>query len=537
MPATENGARAVPNTALAGSTGGTPGPASSAEDAELLAALGYQQRFDRKVSTWANFALGFVYLSPLVGVVSLFAVGLSTAGGPSIFWIAIVGLGQFLVALVFGEVVSQFPLAGGLYQWVRRLWNGRYAWFTAWIYICCITIGITSTALFSSDFVASLFAGTADRPGVTSTPGQRLLIAVAITAVCLVLNSFGTRTLALISKIGLAAELIGIILVGLYLLVFERHNSLSMFFDSGGIDHNGSYLGAFMAASLVGLFLYYGFEACGEVAEEVPDPARSIPRAMQLTVVVGGLAAIFAFAGYALAAPDLPSILAGKDANPIPAILQNSIGTVGTKLVLVVTLTSFLAGVMSQQVAASRIVFSFARDDMFPGAHLFSKVSRRHRVPLNSLVAVNIAPLLLFVFVYYSPDSLVKIAAFQVLAGYAAFQMVVLAALRMRLRGWRPAGAWTLGRWGLTVNAAALVYGVLAMVLLALPTGDADTPFVDRWIALIGFLIVSAVGLVYLLAAKPERKSTAPEGDALEVAERLRNRAAGITSMAEGKSA
>lgn len=222
--------------------------------------------------------------------------------------------------------------------------------------------------------MASLFVGTADRPGVTSTPGRRLLIAVAITAVCLVLNSFGTRTLALISKIGLAAELIGIILVGLYLLVFERHNSLSMFFDSGGIDHNGSYFGAFMAASLVGLFLYYGFEACGEVAEEVPDPARSIPRAMQLTVVVGGLAAIFAFVGYALAAPDLPSILAGKDANPIPAILQNSIGTVGTKLVLVVTLTSFLAGVMSQQAAASRIVFSFARDDMFPGAHL------RHRI-------------------------------------------------------------------------------------------------------------------------------------------------------------
>ncbi|MFK4274492.1 amino acid permease, partial [Streptomyces milbemycinicus] len=107
---------------------------SSAEDAELLAALGYEQRFDRKVSLWANFALGFVYLSPLVGIVSLFALGLSTAGGPSVFWIAIVGAGQFLVALVFGEVVSQFPLAGGLYQWVRRLWNGRYAWFNAWTY-------------------------------------------------------------------------------------------------------------------------------------------------------------------------------------------------------------------------------------------------------------------------------------------------------------------------------------------------------------------------------------------------------------------
>ncbi|SED10329.1 Amino acid transporter [Amycolatopsis tolypomycina] len=517
---------AVSRTAPASPDG--TAPVSSREDAELLAALGYQQRFDRKVSLWANFALGFVYLSPLVGVVSLFAVGLSTAGGPSIFWIVIVGLGQLLVALVFGEVVSQFPLAGGLYQWSRRLWNGRYAWFTAWIYIACITIGITSTALFSSDFVASLFGGTSAEPGVTSTPGQRLVIAIAVTAVCLLCNSFGTRTLAVISKIGLAAELIGIVLVGLYLLIFQRHNSISIFFSTSGVNHPGSYLGAFLAASLVGLFLFYGFEACGEVAEEVPNPARSIPRAMQLTVVVGGVAALFAFAGYALAAPDLGSILSGQDTNPIPAILQSSIGLVGTKLVLIVALTSFIAGVLSQQAAASRIVFSFARDDMFPGARIFSKVTARHRVPMNALLAVNVLPVLIFVFVYFSPDSLVRIVAFQVLAGYLAFQMVVLAALRMRLKGWRPAGAWTLGRYGLVVNVAALVYGVLAMILLAAPTGDASTSFVDRWIALIGFLIVSAVGLVYLLAAKPDRKSTAPEGDAIEIAARLRDRAASV---------
>ncbi len=531
MSATENAARAVKGSASAS----PQGPVSSREDAELLAALGYEQRFDRKVSLWGNFALGFVYLSPLVGVVSLFAVGLSAAGGPSIFWIVVIGLGQLLVALVFGEVVSQFPLAGGLYQWSRRLWNGRYAWFTAWTYICCITIGITSTALFSSDFVASLFGGTAEEPGISSSPGQRLVIAVAVTLVCLVCNSFGTRTLALISKIGLAAELIGIILVGLYLLIFQRHNSVSIFFEGIGTGDGGGYLGAFLGASLVGLFLYYGFEACGEVAEEVPNPARSIPKAMQLTVVVGGLAALFAFAGYALAAPDLQSIIAGQDANPIPAILQASLGTVGTKIVLAVAITSFIAGVMSQQAAASRIVFSFARDDMFPGSRLFSRVTRKHRAPRNALLAVNVAPLLIFVFVYFSPDSLVRIAAFQVLAGYAAFQLVVLAALRMRLKGWRPAGAWTLGRSGLAVNIAALVYGVLAMILLAAPTGDADTPFVDRWIALIGFLVVSAVGLVYLLVAKPERKSTAPEGDAIEIAERLRARAARMAVTAERK--
>ncbi|NUP45455.1 MAG: amino acid permease, partial [Streptomyces sp.] len=87
MSTTENEAHAAPRSNRLGPSGGTATPVSSAEDAALLAALGYEQKFDRKVSLWANFALGFVYLSPLVGVVSLFALGLATAGGPSVFWI------------------------------------------------------------------------------------------------------------------------------------------------------------------------------------------------------------------------------------------------------------------------------------------------------------------------------------------------------------------------------------------------------------------------------------------------------------------
>lgn len=504
------------------------GPASarstatvSADDAQL-SALGYEQKFERKIGLWANFALGFVYLSPLVGVVALFAEGLATAGPLSIVWIVIVGLGQFLVALVFGEVVSQYPLAGGIYQWCRRLFNGQYAWYASWVYMAGITIGITSTALLSSDFVMSLVAGTPEAPGLESTPGQRFVVAVVVAGFCLLLNALGTKSLARVSKIGLAAELIGIVLVGLYLLIFDRQQPFSMLFSTLGTGGDGGYLVPFIAASLVGLFLFYGFESCGEVAEEVTNPGRRIPYAMQLTVAVGGLAALFAFAGYVLAARDLPAIVAGEDSNPIPGILQSSLGTVGTKVFLVVIVTSFVAGVMSQQASASRLVFSFARDAMFPGSRVFSRVSPRLRVPVNALVAVNVLPLGLFVFIYFAPDSLFAIAAFQMLAGYFAFHMVTFAALRMRLKGWRPAGSWTLGRWGLPVNIAALAYGVVGIVLLAQPIGEPDTPFVEQWIALIGFLVVAVVGLAYLLIAKPHRLSTAPEGDAIEVAARVR---------------
>ncbi len=65
-----------------------------------LEALGYSgQDFHRSMSLWSNIALGFTYLSPLVGVYSLFAYSLSLGGPPAIWWIVIVGTGQFLVAL------------------------------------------------------------------------------------------------------------------------------------------------------------------------------------------------------------------------------------------------------------------------------------------------------------------------------------------------------------------------------------------------------------------------------------------------------
>ncbi|WP_433259557.1 APC family permease (plasmid) [Streptosporangium sp. CA-135522] len=498
-----------------------PPPEAFSDDA-YLRTLGYEERFDRRVSLWSNFALGFLYLSPLVGIIALFAQGLTTAGPPVVWWIIIAAGGQFLVSLVFGEVVSQYPIAGGLYQWARRLWSGPYAWMLSWIYISGVIIGITTTAIFSADFVQALLHGNATDPGTASTPGEKFVIAIVVTVIGLLLNTTGSKTLARIAKVGLAAELSGIIVVGLYLLVFERHNSVSVFFDTMGTGGTGGYASPFLASALVGLLLFYGFEACGEVAEETPNPGRAIPRSMQMTVLIGGAAALFAFAGYVLAAPDLQGIVNGEITNPIPVILQSTLGTVGTKIFLVVALTSFLACVMGQQAAASRLIFSFARDDMFPRSTWFSKISTRTHVPVNALIAANVLPILLYVFIYYLPDSLFRIASFQMLAGYFAFQMVVFASLRARRKGWRPAGRFSLGRGGWPVSIAALAYGIFAMVMLAKPSGDANLAFYDRWISLIGFLIVAATGLIYLLVAKPFRRSSAPEGDAVEMAERLR---------------
>jgi amino acid transporter len=485
----------------------------SADD-EQLAALGYTGQFERGMGLWSNMALGFTYLSPLVGVYSLWAFSLSIGGPPAIWWIVIVGIGQLLVALVFGEVVSQYPLAGGIYPWTRRLWNRRYAWTVSWIYIWAVIVTITAVAEFGGGFVAALF-------GVAATPGVVLLTAVGLLAIALIANVSGTRTLARVAKIGLAAELIGVIVLGLYLLLFQRVQPFSVFFDTMGAGGDEAYFFTFLAASLSGLFLFYGFEACGDVAEEVSDPTRRIPRAMILTIVVGGVSGLLSYAGYVLAAPDLESIVAGVDVDPIPGILESTLGTFGSKVFLVVTVTAFVSCVLSLQAAGSRLLYSFGRDRMLPGSRWLAHLPARHAVPINALVVVTVVPMLICLFVFWRPDSLARVTAFAVCGIYISFQAVVLAALRQRLKGWRPAGLWNLGSWGLLVNILALAYGLFAIYLLIRP-GDAGT-FLDRWIVAIGVAIVAGSGLLYLLIARPDRHSDGvPEGDAIEVARHLR---------------
>lgn len=483
-------------------------------DNEHLAALGYPDSFDRSMSLWANFALGFTYLSPLVGVYSLFALAMSTGGPPSIFWLLIVGGGQSLVALVFGEVVSQYPIHGGIYPWTRRLWGKRYAWTATWIYIWAMIVTITAVAQFGSGFVASLFNVPVTRTSV-------LLLSALLLLVALVINFTGTKTLARVARIGLAAELIGVIAVGLYLLIFRREQEFSVFFNSMGVEGDGSYGSAFIGAALAGLFLFYGFEACGDVAEEVADPARRIPKAMLMTILVGGVSALFAFGGYVMAAPNLQQIVNGEDPDPIPAILSASLGPVGAKIFLVIALTAFLSCVLSLQAAASRLLYSFARDGMLPGHAWLSRVSERSRVPVNALIVACTIPLLFCLLIYVGPEQLLtQVTSFAVLGIYVAFQSVVLAALRQRISGWRPAGPFSLGSAGMIINVLALAYGVVAMVLLAWP--GSTGVFINDWIVLIGLVVVAGSGLLYLFAARPDRKSNAPAGDAIQVAEILR---------------
>ncbi|MGW5682104.1 hypothetical protein [Nonomuraea sp. NPDC003754] len=119
---------------------------------------------------------------------------------------------------------------------------------------------------------------------------------------------------------------------------------------------------------------------------------------------------------------------------------------------------------LSLQAAASRLLYSYARDGMIAGSALLRRFSAARHVPPYTLLVAAIVPALVVLGSIISEDALVKIISFATLGIYLGFQMVVLAALRARLLGWRPSGPFTLGGAGLAVNV-----GVLAILNMIWP--------------------------------------------------------------------
>ena len=473
-----------------------------------LAELGYESQFRREMSPWANFSLGFTYLSPVVGIYTLFGISLALGGPPMIWSLAIVGVGQLLVALVFGEIVSQYPVAGGVYPWARRLWGKKWAWMTGWVYLIALLATIASVSYGAGPYVATVLGFT---PSINTT----ILCAIATIVVATLINLSGTKVLAKAAIIGFAAEIVGALIVGIWLLVAHREHGLGVLFDAFGAGSSGSYMSAFMAAGLIGIFQYYGFEACGDVAEEVTDPTRSIPKAMRMTIYVGGAAATFVCLALLLSVKDYAAVIAGDDPDPVSTVLGSAFGSVGFKLVIIVVLISFLSCAMSLQAAASRLTYAYARDHMIAGSKLLGKFDTVRGIPPYALILAGAVPALIAIGSKVSEDALVKIVSFAAFGIYLGFQMVVLAALRARLRGWRPSGAFTLGVWGIPVNVAALTYGVLAMTNLAWPRTP-DEPWVDNYIVILSAAVVVGAGMLYMAVTKHHDRSDAAAGDAMQ---------------------
>src|ERR1700710_667361 len=171
---------------------------TDAEDAAHLGRLGYKQELNRVLSHFDNFSIAFSYLSPMVGVYSLFVLGAGTAG-PAYLWLMPIVVGfMLLVALVFGELGSAYPVAGALYQYGKRTVGPAYGWWVGWIYGLALLVPVArvdpGVVPYLTPLINNMFGTTIDGTKHTTI----LVITVALIVVQTVLNTVGAKVMSLV---------------------------------------------------------------------------------------------------------------------------------------------------------------------------------------------------------------------------------------------------------------------------------------------------------------------------------------------------
>jgi amino acid transporter len=380
-----------------------------------------------------------------------------------------------------------------------------------WFYMWALLTSVAAVAVGAGPFLGGLL-------GVESSPAATTIIAVVLIGVATALNLLGTKLLARIAMFGFICELVGALAVGVWLLLFHRVHDFGVFFDAYGVAKGGSYLPAFLAAALVGLFTCYGFEACGDVAEEIHEPGLKIPKAMRMTIYVGMSASVFVCAALILATPDMVQVVAGKITNPVESVLRASFGVWGARAIIVVVLVSFVSCVLSLEAAVSRLLFAYGRDGMVAGSRYLAALSPRTHVPSFSLVLSGVIASVIAALGYFAQDALTTIIGFAVIGIYITFQMIVLGALIARMRGWKPSGHFRLGPWAMAINVGALIYGVAAIVNMMWPRTP-DVPWYTNYSALLTSGTVLVIGGLYMILSRAYDNGSAPSGDAWTISE------------------
>lgn len=447
----------------------------------------------REFSLWSAFAFAFAFISPIVALYGIFGLALSAAG-PSFWWgFLLVFAGQFLVALVFATLVSRWPLEGSIYQWSRRLLGTTYGWFAGWGYMWTLVIAMATVALGAAGFIANII-------GIEEPSGTTLaLIAVVILLAGTAVNLVGRGALKIFMVGSIIAEVIGSVVLGTWLLLFHRANSLSVLFQGGGADTDTlAYLtGPFMLAVAFIGWSFVGFESAGSIAEEVHEPRRDLPKAVLFSL--GFIFIVVAYSALAiiLAIPDLGAVAAGAVSDPVYDTLTSALGAGIAKPVEVLFVIGFLASFLALQTSASRVIWAYARDGALPAAGALVRLRGQARIPVTAILVTTVIGAGLFLLSIVAGDVYSLMVNFTAGGFYLAFLFPLIGFLVVLLRrAWTP-GAFTLGRAALPVAAVATVWAALQFLNIAWPRAAFDQRYLD-WSVWIGVVVLGVLGALVL---------------------------------------
>jgi APA family basic amino acid/polyamine antiporter len=270
------------------------------------------------------------------------------------------------VALCFAAVGSRVQVTGGPYSYVSATF-GPFAGFIAgalmWI----------SNVTSSAGVAAALSVQVAGLAPALGAPLPRALLLTGVYVVLFALNAFGVKLGARAITALAALKLTPLFLLAIIGLFFVDWHQVVFLPDTV------PSLGALGASMALVMFAYSGMETALVPSGEVTDPARSVPRATLVAILL----VVLLYMGLQVVGQGVLGARLGSSGVPV-ADTAGALWAPGSVLLLVTAAISMTGFLMGNLLGTSRLVFALGRDGYLPRA--FGTVSANHRVPILALI-------------------------------------------------------------------------------------------------------------------------------------------------------
>jgi amino acid transporter len=475
-------------------------------DEQRLAELGYEQELDRGWTRFTNFAISFSIISVLAGCFTTFYVGWNN-GGPivvSIGW-PVIALIILTVAVSMSELASAFPTAGGPYWWAHRLAGAGWSWFTGWFNVLGL-IGIVA----SVDYVLSVFATTLfglwgwDLGFINFGDTKHIIqeifwVYAVILALHALINIYSHRLIALFTSVSVWWHVFGtLVILGILIFVPDHHQSADFVFteklnNSGfneGLTSGGLYWFLVLPVGfLLTMYTITGYDASAHVAEETVGAEQAAAKGIWQSVALSAVIGWFLLLAFLFAATHPTAVTNGAGTpltgSSIAVFLSADMDQNWAEaIILVACIGQFFCG-MACVTSCSRTFFAFSRDRAVPGHRLWARVSGAG-VPAMAVLGSVALAFLIVLPALFAPDpategGFVPPVAFFAVTAIGTVGLYIAYVTPVYLR-WRAGDSfetrsWTLGQSYKWINAIAVVFVILMVIILCLPAYSAGVPW------------------------------------------------------------
>jgi amino acid transporter len=353
-------------------------------------------RLQRTLSLGSVVLFGIAYMTPIIVLGTFGILAQSTHGAvPAAYLAALVAM--FFTAMSYARMASAFPVAGSAYSYVRKAISPKLGFIAGWAVLLDYLFLPMAIWLIGAAYLGSAFPSIPQPIWVLAF----IVITSLINIVGLKLANTVNALLMIVQFLVLAA------FVGLCIHYIGGDASKPLWtltpFFNGDMQ-----MPLIMSGAAIACYSFLGFDAVSTLTEETRDPRRTIPRAIMLITLIGGM--IFVGVSYFVQLAH-PSFQFESVDSAAYEIARNIGGDVFVTLFLIGLIVGQFASGLSAQASGSRLLFAMGRDGVLPKS-FFGTLNERYGTPVNSILLCAVVALLALKLDVTTSTSFINFGAF-----------------------------------------------------------------------------------------------------------------------------